>query len=203
MVTTCMQVYNRLNQLNICMSYSSTLRLVGTISDSYNVPVKRWMRESRVFKFVSDNLDKQTKVRDLRSNHQGKMVHMYSVIAIATRVPRPDLSQVGHVKDLINLETSCFLPNSDDIKGITSNLLVLVQRVLTKYIPDLAFLSDVVPRHILHQYSAEMSEKSDTAVIDVLMKNEACHDDMMDIMCQMQGYLGSDIPDNFRVASGQ
>ena len=27
-----------------------------------------------VFKFVSDNLDKKTKVRDYRSNHNGKMV---------------------------------------------------------------------------------------------------------------------------------
>ena len=85
------------------------------------------------------------------------------------------------------------------LKELTANLLVLVERV---YIPDLSFLSDVVPQHIPHQYSAEMSLKSETAVIDVMMKNEACHDDMQDIMRQMQGYLGNNVPNDFRIASG-
>lgn len=91
---------------------------------------------------------------------------------------------------------------TEDLKTIKSNLLVIVQRVLTKYIPDLAFLGSVVPDHILHKYSKEMSTKSDVAVVDVLMKNEARHDDMLDIMEEMQGYLGTNIPDDLRVASG-
>ena len=198
------QVYNRLNQLNVCMSYSSTLRLIKTISESYDIPVKRWIAEGKVFKFVSDNLDKQRKVRDWRSDHQGnsKMLHMYSIIAVATRVPQPDLPRAGLVNELTKLKPSQFLPTAEDVHKISSNLLVLVERVLTTYIPDLAFLSGIVPRHILHPYSAEMSKKSDVAVIDVLMKNEACHDDMLDIMRQMQGYLGHDFPDDLRVASG-
>ena len=124
---------------------------------------------------------------------------MYSIIAVASRVPRPDLSLVGPSKALTKVSTSQFLPSSGDLKELTANLLVLVERV---YIPDLSFLSDVVPQHIPHQYSAEMSLKSETAVIDVMMKNEACHDDMQDIMRQMQGYLGNNVPNDFRIASG-
>ena len=127
---------------------------------------------------------------------------MYSIIAVASRVPRPDLSLVGPSKALTKVSTSQFLPSSGDLKELTDNLLVLVERVLTKYIHDLSFLSDVVPQHIPHQYSAEMSLKSETAVIDVMMKNEACHDDMQDIMRQMQGYLGNNVPNDFRIVSG-
>lgn len=184
------------------MSYSSTLRLIDTISNEYDVPLKKWIAEGRTFKYVSDNLDKTRRVRDLRSNNHGKMLHMYSIIAVATRVPRPTLSGNGRAGNLLAFLPAKFLPDKEDVKGITSNLLVIVERVLVKYLPDLAFLTGVVPDHILHEYSKEMTVKSDVAVVDVLMKNEACHDDMLDIMQQMHGYLGTHIPDDLRVASG-
>ena len=44
-----------------------------------------------------------------------------------------------------------------------------------------------------------MSQKS---VLDVLMKNENCHSDIVDIMTTMQGYLGKEYPSEKRVASG-
>lgn len=184
------------------MSYSSTLRLIDIISKEYDVPLKKWIAEGRTFKYVSDNLDKTRRVRDLRSDNQGKLLHMYSIIAIATRVPHPTLSKTGRAGNLLAFLPAKFLPDTEDVKGITSNLLVIVERVLTKYLPDLAFLHSTVPDHIIHEYTKEMSLKSDVAVVDVLMKNEACHDDMLDIMQQMHGYLGTRIPGDLRVASG-
>ena len=41
-----------------------------------------------------------------------------------------------------------------------------------------------------------MSKKSEVAVLDVLMKNEVKHKDMLDIMNAYQGYLGEDYPDD-------
>ena len=35
-----------------------------------------------------------------------------------------------------------------------------------------------------------MAQKSEVAVLDVLYKNEACHQDMLDIMRQLQAYVG-------------
>ena len=54
----------------------------------------------------------------------------------------------------------------------------------------------MVPKHILHQYSAEMSKKSDVVVLAVLMKNEAKNKDMLGIMKTLQDYLGENYPDN-------
>lgn len=130
-------------------------------------------------------------------------MHMYSVIAVATRVPRPDLPRVGRlVSDLTKLKPGQFLPHAVDTQELSRNLLILVERVITKYIPDIGFMSKIVPQHILHPHSVEMSQKSNICVLDVLIKNEACHDDMLDIMHQLQGYLGTNIPDNLRVTSG-
>lgn len=47
-----------------------------------------------------------------------------------------------------------------------------------------------VSNHILHMYSNEMSQKSEVYVLDILMKNEAKHKDMIDIMNTLQSYLG-------------
>ena len=59
-----------------------------------------------------------------------------------------------------------------------------------------------VPQHIQHQYSAEMGRKSEVIVLDMLMKNEACHGDMIEIMHCMQNYLRSEYPSEKKVLSG-
>ena len=50
-------------------------------------------------------------------------------------------------------------------------------------------MSDVVPAHIIHTHTIDMDEKSETVVLDVLHKNEAKHEDMLDIMRTQQSYL--------------
>ena len=50
------------------------------------------------------------------------------------------------------------------------------------------FLSKLVLEHIYHKHSTEMSRKSDTIVLDVLHKNEAKHDDMLQIMKTIHDY---------------
>ena len=47
-----------------------------------------------------------------------------------------------------------------------------------------------------------MSEKSDVVVLDVLMKDETKHSDMISIMETMQNYLGKDYDKKRRVLSG-
>ena len=68
---------------------------------------------------------------------------------------------------------------------------MLVSRILTKYFKSLSPLSKAVPKHISHKYSTHMSKKSEVAVLNVLMRNEAQASDMLDIMHTIQGYLGN------------
>ncbi len=60
----------------------------------------------------------------------------------------------------------------------------------------------MVPKHIRHKYSKEMAEKSEVVVLDILKKNETVHQEMLDIMEEVIGYLGEDYPQECRVASG-
>ena len=119
-------------------------------------------------------------VHDLRSEHQDKMLHMFSVlVGCRTRTPSPTLSFTGQLDQFTNISPDYFLPSSSDYDAVKKNLDVLVGRILTEYFPSLAPFSKVVPKHILHKYSAEMCKKSEVVVFDVLMKNEA---EMMDML---------------------
>lgn len=141
-------------------------------------------------------------MRDVRSDHQKSLVHMYSILAGRSRTPAPQLSHQGTVADLAGLSYTEFLPTQHDVECVTSNLVVIVSRILTEYIRDLSPLSKAVIKHIPHKYSAQMSKKSEVVVLDVLMKNEAKHSDMIDILKHMVSYLGDNYRYEKKVASG-
>lgn len=147
-------------------------------------------------------MDKKRRVRDIRSDNQGTLLHMYSILVGRSRLPPEELSCTGQVSPLSSIAANKFLPNSDDITAIRRNLVMIVSRMITEYIDGLSVLSKAIPKHIEHKYSSEMAKKSDVVVLDVLMKNEASRSDMIDIMHTMQKYLGEEYPCEQRVLSG-
>ena len=195
-------MYTRLNHLNVCLSYNATLTLIQDISKDHTLPLQQWIAEDIAFKFWGDNVDKKRRVHDVCSNHQGDMLHMYSILAGKSRTPEKSLSRTATVANLKLLHPSSFLPTREDVLIVKSNLVILVSRILTQYIQSLSCLAKAVPQHIGHRYSKEMSMKSEVIVLDVLMKNENCHSDMVEIMATMQDYLGKEYPSDRRVASG-
>lgn len=188
--------------MNMCMSYNATLRLTDDLSKLHNVPVKQWIKDREVFKFWGGNLDKLQRVYDLWSDYQGEMLHMFSVIVGHSRTPAPELPFSGQIAHLNDALPSCFRLSGSEVAALKANLVTLVGRTLIEFIPSLTPFSKVVSKHIRHGYSAEMSKKSDVAVLDALLKNEAKHKDMLDIMSTLQDYLGEDYPDDKPVLSG-
>ena len=148
-------------------------------------------------------MDKQRRVRDLRSNNTGQMVHMFSILVGQSRTPAPELLHIGgDISVLDRLSTQSFLPSISDVGKVKENLVTIISRVLTRYITSLVPFAKIVQQHIHHQYSAEMAQKSEVYALDILMKNEARHADMIDIMRTLQGYLGKDYNSERRVPSG-
>ena len=109
------------------------------LSQTHTVPLQKWIDEGVVFKFWGDNVDKQLKVRDLRSDHKGEMVHMFSLLAGRSRTPAPELSHSGGggLLTLDRLSTECFLPSSSDVSSVKNNLVDIISRTLTHYITGL------------------------------------------------------------------
>ena len=135
------------------------------------------------FKFLGDNLDHKRRVHDERSDNQGSMVHMYSTLVGRSHTPAVELSRKGQVAPLESFPSISFLPTASDVQAVKQNLVVLGSHL---HIHPHSPLCKSVPKHIPH--------KSEVVVIDVLMKNEAKHSNMLDIMFKMQEYLGKDYP---------
>ena len=148
-------------------------------------------------------VDKKKGVRDLRADHQGEMVHMFSMIVGRSRTPAPELSHQGKVSSLDKVPEIDFLPSLNDVEQCKSNLVKIISCKITQHIAGLTCVSKIVPKHILHKYSWEMSCKSEVFALDALMKNECKHKDMVDIMLAYQNYLGEEYNETHRVACGR
>ena len=53
------QLYTRLNHLSLTLSYSAILEKIQQISQLRKVPIRDWIREGALVKFVGDNVDKK------------------------------------------------------------------------------------------------------------------------------------------------
>ena len=120
-----LQVYTRLNHLNVALSYNTVLKLVNNISERHKAPLERWIKEGASFKFVGDNVDKKRGMRDIRSDHRGELKHMYSLPAVKARVQPPPPVPRFSPPDLGSHEVSHFLPTESDLSAINSNLVVV------------------------------------------------------------------------------
>ena len=173
----------------MALSYPATLKVVDKISGLHTAPLQEWLSAEEPIKFVGDNVQKSKGVRDARSDHQKSMLHMYSMLVVRGRVSEPDLPSTGSTADLSTLKPESFLPNETDVRDLRLHLCVLVGQVLCEYIKCLKSFSSIVLKHIPHEYYSEMSKKSETYFLDILMKNEAKHSDMLDIMITAHNYL--------------
>ena len=112
------------------------------------------------FKIVGDNLDKDVKPRDMRSDHQTESFHFFNSLAVKDRISLAHHSSITIVVDPDTVNLNQYLPSSEDYHIMTSNMVTLVSRVLVKHIPSLLSYTPVVESHIKHPYSKEMAQKS-------------------------------------------
>ena len=143
-----MQVYSRLNHVGVCISYSATLNLVDSISTRHTLPLKQWIANDVVFKYCGDNVDKKKGVRDVRSDHQGELLHMYCILAGRSRTPATHVTSTRHHAGVSAVTVEDLLPSTDDIQAVKSNLVVLVSRIPTRYIDGLTPFAKLVPESI-------------------------------------------------------
>ena len=70
-------------------------------------------------KFIGDNVSKRVGVRDIRSDHQSHLKHMYSILVVKGCVPNPPASdQPFNPPPLSSLSCSAFLSNKDDVAAV-------------------------------------------------------------------------------------
>ena len=86
----------------------------------------------------------------------------HTSFAVLDRVQNPQLDRFSSQKPVSEKQLAELLPDNDVMANLVRNWSVIVSRVITKYLQSFRQLRDVVVRHIPHEYSKEMSQKSDS-----------------------------------------
>lgn len=141
---------------------------------------------------VIDNFDLRVEAADMTSDNQTKDLHWVNHNAILDRVPCTNFDNEKPLEDILNVPNKNFMPTLDDHFALMKDFEALVSRVFVEHLPHFqnAF-GDVVPKHIPHKYSQEMSRKSEKVNLGILFKNENKGEDMIDILRYLQGLVPS------------
>ena len=140
-------------------SSSSSLNIddfLGPVSTSTSVPPAL-----KTYRLVGDNIDKQVRPRDMRSDHQTRSLHYFHTYAVRDRMDLTDVSDQRPVIDLKTINLDNILPISDDRKELLKNFGILFARTLKKHMPYFAEFGKGIERHIQHEFYHEMSQKSE------------------------------------------
>jgi len=113
------------------------------------------------FKLVGDNLDKQVKPRDMRSEHQTRSLHYFQTYAAKDRIDLAGISDEVEPIDMATTNVCQLLPSMSDQVALEKNFSILICQVLKRYMPFFKKFGRAVERHLQHQFSYEMSQQSE------------------------------------------
>ena len=111
-------------------------------------------------KLVFDNFDFKQQVHSMTQQHQNIDVHWVTHLSVENRVSRHLSSAKSAADAVMQMENGVCLPTRHEHHLQGKNYITLTERAIVE-IPCLAFLKPVVCKHIPHQYSKEMAEKSE------------------------------------------
>ena len=113
-------------------------------------------------RLVGDNIDYEIHARVQSQKHRNHSIHWTHQFAVLDRVQDPKLDNHHSQKPVSEIQFSELLPDKDVMVKLVRNWAVIVSRVITKYLPEFCSFRNVVVRHIPHEYSKEMSQKSNS-----------------------------------------
>lgn len=112
-------------------------------------------------KLVFDNFDFKQQVHSMTEQHQNIDVHWVTHLSVENRVSGNHLSSAKPAADAVmQMENGVCLPTRHEHHLQRENYITLTERAIVE-IPCLECLKRVVCKHIPHQYSKEMAEKSE------------------------------------------
>ena len=114
------------------------------------------------YSIVWDNVGKLV----TRSHQSETNKNIYAVFAncliVKNRVDFNDMESLAHVKRLAtSIHLSMFVPGKIEFDALRQRMVVLTERVLVTYMPNLHAYHDLITMHIPHPHSEESKNKSE------------------------------------------
>ena len=191
--------FSRLARFGISVCAETNRRRVKQFSGNFDRKVLQWKAsvvdglhksESRLptYQFVGDNLDLYRHVRDVQSKNES--LHWFHLAAVEERViPPTPLYPLIRKEGILSIALTDFLPSYDDLSSLRDEFIILVARLLTTHVPELAVLRSRVPFHIEHEFSSVASNASSYVPLGLFDLNENTKGDMEKIVEVVDSYV--------------
>lgn len=112
------------------------------------------------YTIVMDNLDFFVSTHHQSSQRGNKSIHWTHHIAVEDRIPLNYLSSSKPAYDLEDYDVGTSLPEEDLQQHLRREFIVLGSRMMCQHLSAFSSMSDVVVRHMPHQYTKEMTQRS-------------------------------------------
>ena len=136
--------------------------------------IEKWKHSSRPTKYqiIGDNVDMHIKTKHQSTSSPNKSIHWFHMYAVKDRVVAPNLLDEKPIGPAEKLQPGEFLPSAKDNQDLLHDFIPLFARVVVDEIPAFkkAF-KDVVVRHIPHEYSEIVAQKSEQVCKEQRIRN--------------------------------
>ena len=130
--------------------------------------------QRKVYRCTGDNWNLKILKGHMRKEIQNEDLHLsVSFNHLPNDNPKGNLKKVSRNK---------FSLNVNELKRHAECAKILVGRIVLEFLPEFKFLKAVIPQHIPHKYSQQMSQKSTVVSLPIINMNEAKYKDCVTII---------------------
>lgn len=184
---------SRANHQGLVMSHDQYIKYLEELAKNYDEDVMAWLKDKNSsIKLAGDNIDRRIIARDQRKDNTNKEFHWFLVMAFKERINSNHLPNERSICNLKELPLSEFLLNQEECHQLTSDFSILLLRVVCKHMPFFHPYIKYVPKHILHEYTNEMSKKSEAVNLGLVFEDENTSEGMIKILEYLHKYVRLD-----------
>ena len=160
------------------------INLLDLMGGHFHDKIVELVKEGKKFYTVNDNLHCKTTVKNMRVDHMNKQHNWFASIIVFERIDFSYLDNVIPLGDVQNVSNENCLLTPEEVKKLQSDFKVLVGRVFLEFFKQAPFapVKKLVLQHIMHQYTKEMSLKSEVFPLPIQFKDEKKYSDVVDIL---------------------
>ncbi|XP_035687479.1 uncharacterized protein LOC118423433 [Branchiostoma floridae] len=202
------KVFATLNSLGVSQSVQAARSQVDRLRLGHDSEVKVWKQEAektavgarrrlsfeeappraKGYSLTWDNVQIDAHAKHHSTEHQNTFLMWALCFAHQNKVPFPLADTPGTLR-AVEVDPHSILPAPEVFTSVRSRMVTVVSRILVDNIPPFECLKGKVNRHIPHQHSREMKEKSNVVNLGVVEANPSSTEGVIQVMETLHNHV--------------